>query len=350
MEGPFRFDARPLTTYSGLWNDSEDLENDAAPAMERQLVRARIAAGDHDRNSLTDYIFWRRHPNLRGLRIQAGQRALINEWMAISRDIVLPVLAGAEPGAAVSPAVRDKQVTAFLNMAARSMPGLGISLRELLERHRATQSPEIPIEVLLAFIYYEAGGRLFDDATAGKWDAKRQRYIPAFFELGVFQTPAGVHGCRNENGKKVCAYRPPGPNVAGSQFGKGWFLITGTYPTERNWQDPVMQVRIGLWDLASTGDRIRCEYPALFPNKHSEWYVRMAILFSFAVGAGWTRAFLKRHGADLLRLPEEQRWDFLRGKYATLAGTLVQSIFRPENVDEKMALAAKIHAFVPAGW
>jgi len=125
---------------------------------------------------------------------------------------------------------------------------------------------------------------------------------------------------------------------------------TGTYPTERNWQDPVMQVRIGLWDLASTGDRIRCEYPALFPNKHSEWYVRMAILFSFAVGAGWTRAFLKRHGADLLRLPEEQRWDFLRGKYATLAGTLVQSIFRPENVDEKMALAAKIHAFVPAGW
>ena len=48
--------------------------------------------------------------------------------------------------------------------------------------------------MLLAFIHFEAG-RLFDDATAGKWNEKYKKYIPSFYELGVFQTPAGDHGC-----------------------------------------------------------------------------------------------------------------------------------------------------------
>lgn len=348
--GPlFRFESGPYETYSEFWNGTGGLKNAVPQAMERQLVQARITAGDHDRNSLTDYIFWRRHPELRGMRIGTGQRDLVNEWMAILRDIVLPVLSAAGSGVTPTPAAGDSQVTAVLHMAARQVPGLGITLRELLEQHRAQQSPEIPIEVLLAFIYFEAGHLLFDDATAGKWNNSSQSYSPAFFELGIFQTPAGEHGCRNVNGTKVCAFRPPGNNIAGSQFGKGWHYFTGTYPTERNWNDPVMQVRIGLWDLATTGDRIRDEYPGLFPNKQSEWYVRMAVLFSFAVGAGWTRAFLNRYGAYLLQLPEDRRWDFLRSKYAALPGRSGQSVFMSGNVDKKMALAAKVHALGPMG-
>ena len=243
-----------------------------------------------------------------------------------------------KPGATVS----DRQVGETLAMAAKKAPGLGITLEELLLRHKA-DSGDIPIEVLLAFIRKEAGTHLFDDATAGKWSEKYQKYSPSFYELGVFQTPAGDHGCIREGGKKMCKYEPPGYNVRGSQFGKGWYRLTKTYPTEANWKDPTMQVRIGLWDLNSTGERVVKAFPELFPSKGSEWYVRMAVLYSFSKGAGWTRAYLSKYKNELLTLPEGQRWDFMRGKPAYLKGRGTKT-FDPENVDEKMALAAKLRA------
>jgi hypothetical protein len=102
-----------------------------------------------------------------------------------------------------------------------------------------------------------------------------------------------------------------------------------------------MQVRIGLWDLSSTGERVAKVFPELFPSRRSEWYLRMAVLYSFSKGAGWTRAFLSKYQNDLLALPESQRWDFLRGKPAYLKGRGTKT-FDPENVDKKMALAAKL--------
>ena len=70
-----------------------------------------------------------------------------------------------------------------------------------------------------------------------------------------------------------------------------------------------MQVRIGLWNLTSPANRIRNdkEFMALFPSKQSEWYLRMAVLYSFAAGAGWTSAFLRTYKNQLLALPEGQR-------------------------------------------
>ena len=106
-------------------------------------------------------------------------------------------------------------------------------------------------------------------ATAGKWNEKHKRYIPSFYELGVFQTPAGDHGCTNEAGVKACRYRPPGRNVENSQFGKGWRRLAGAYATEGNWKDPTMQVRIGLWDLTSTADRVHTAFADLFPSRRS---------------------------------------------------------------------------------
>jgi hypothetical protein len=244
-----------------------------------------------------------------------------------------------KPGATVS----DRQVGETLAMAAKKVPGLGITLEELLLRHKA-DSGDIPIEVLLAFIRKEAGTHLFDDATAGKWNEKYQKYSPSFYELGVFQTPAGDHGCIRESGKKTCKYEAPGHNVEGSQFGKGWYRLKRTYPTKENWRDPMMQVRIGLWDLNSTGERVAKAFPALFPSKRSEWYLRMAVLYSFSKGAGWTRAYLSKYENELLALPESQRWDFLRGKPAYLKGYGTKTEFDPENVDEKMALASKLSA------
>ena len=50
------------------------------------------------------------------------------------------------------------------------------------------------------------------------------------------------------------------------------------------------------------------------------------------------RAFLRKYKNELLALPEAKRWDFLRGK------TVGTFRFNPENVDKKMALAAKLRA------
>lgn len=307
-------------------------------------VTIKIAAGERDANKLANSVFWRRHPELAGQKIRSDQRDLANEWLAILRDVVRPTLARLG-GGATAPSGGD--VAAAFKMAARAVPGLGITLRALLERHRSRQAPDMPIEVLLAFVYKEAGHKTFADATSGKLNPKNQQYSPSFFELGVFQTPAGAHGCRPIGGKKVCAYSPPGHDVARSQFGKGWMQVAGRLPDASNWQDPDMQVRVGLWDLTTVGERIRKEFPDLFPTK-GLWYVRMAVLYSFSRGADWTRAFLKKYRGELARLPEAQRWTFLKGKQATRSNGATD-IFRPENVDAKMELAARLRAASSGG-
>ena len=303
-------------------------------SAERDTVRSSIAAGQRDASALADLVFFRRHPERRGRRIAAGEQSLADEWTTILRTIVLPELgsAGARSGAGATGG--DREVAQTLAMAKTPAPKLGISLEQLLVRHQAEWGG-IPIEVLLAFIHYEAG-RLFDDATAGNWSEKYKTYSPSFYELGVFQTPAGQHGCANESGVKTCKYPPPGRNVENSQFGKGWRRLAGVYPTADTWKNPTMQVRVGLWDLNSTADTVVAAFPDLFPSKQSEWWLRVAVLYSFAAGGGAARAFLRRYRQDLLALPEAKRWDFLRGK------SVGAFTFNPENVDKKMALAAKL--------
>jgi peptidoglycan hydrolase-like protein with peptidoglycan-binding domain len=322
----------PVGEFNFEWENFTQEFDDQRKLVERTAVKSRVAAGQRDPNALTDMVFFQRYPERRGQRLGANEHKLAAEWKTILRDIVLPELPRGRPG----PKVDDREVGQTLAMAATPVPGLGITLEQLLIRHQA-ESGGIPIEVLLAFIHFEAG-RLFADCTAGKWNETYMRYIPSFYELGVFQTPAGDHGCANEAGVKKCKYRPPGRNVENSQFGKGWRYLSGNYPTESNWKDPTMQVRVGLWDLNSTADRVRMDFKTLFPTRQSEWFLRMAVLYSFAAGAGAARSFLRKYKNELSALPEGMRWDFLRGKNV---GTFY---FNSENVDKKMALAARLRA------
>ncbi len=324
----------PARELNVEWENFEREFDGTRKIAERAAVKSRVAAGQRDPDALADMVFFRRHPERSGRPLRADEYKLVYEWRSILRDVVLPMLARepVQPVAGVK--LSDREVGSTLAMAATTVRGLEITLEQLLIRHQA-ESGGIPVEVLLAFIHYEAG-RLFDDATAGKWNERYMKYIPSFYELGVFQTPAGDHGCTNGAGAKKCKYRPPGRNVENSQFGKGWRRLAGAYPTESNWKDPTMQVRVGLWDLSSTADRVRMDFRALFPSKQSEWFLRMAVLYSFAAGAGAARSFLRKYKNELLALPEGKRWDFLRGKNV---GT---SYFNPENVDKKMSLAAKL--------
>jgi Putative peptidoglycan binding domain len=326
----------PAAEFNVEWNNLDKELDDTHAIAERAAVKSRVVAGQRDPNALTDMVFFGRHPERRGRRLRADEHNLAHEWKAILRDVVLPEVANGRGRPAASVKIHDREVAETLAMAAKKVKGLGITLEQLLIRHQP-ESGGIPNEVLLAFIHYEAG-RLFDDATAGKWNETYKRYIPSFYELGVFQTPAGDHGCINEAGAKKCKYAPPGRNVGKSQFGMGWRRIAGTYPTDSDWKDPTMQVRVGLWDLSSTADRVRIDFAALFPSKQSEWFLRMAVLYSFAAGAGAVRSFLRKYKNELLALPEGKRWDFLRGK------NVGAFYLNPENVDKKIALAAKLRA------
>jgi hypothetical protein len=346
----------PVNAITSSWIQQAMIRSALRSGNEPLAVRFAISAGVRDENKLTDLVFYTRYPQRLGKKLMRGD-PLIPKWLEIRDRVVRPVLrapvapstpsapATSAPKPAPSVKVADREVAATLIMAARKVPGLGITLEELLLRHKA-EFGNIPIEILLAFIRKEAGTHLFDDATAGYWNKKTKKYIPQpkFYELGVFQTPAGIHGCVPDNGNRKCTYEPPGHKVEGSQFGKGWYRLTKTYPTKDNWKDPTMQVRIGLWDLSSTGERVAAGFPTLFLTKSSEWYLRMAVLYSFSKGAGWTRAYLSKYKTQLQALPESQRWDFLRGKSVYLERYGTKPRFDPENVDEKMALAAEIRA------
>jgi hypothetical protein len=331
---PIPTQTTPASELNFEWENPPQEFNNTRTSAERAVVKSLVAAGQRNPNALADMVFFQRHPEHRGQRIGANEHKLAAEWKTILTVIVLPELArvGARPAGGVK--VGSSEVAQTLAMAAKPVPGLGITLEQLLIRHQAETSG-IPIEVQLAFIHFEAG-RLFDDATAGKWSEKYKKYIPSFYELGVFQTPAGDHGCTNEAGVKRCKYPPPGRCVENSQFGKGWRHLAGTYPTESNWKDPTMQVRVGLWDLNTTADSVRNSFKDLFPSNQSEWYLRMAVLYSFAAGPGAARALLRTYKSKLLGLREGERWGFLR---AENVGT---AYFK--NVDEKMALAAKLRS------
>jgi hypothetical protein len=248
--------------------------------------------------------------------------------------------APAPPPGAKAPSV-DREVAAALRIAKRAVPGMsGKTIEALVEEWRLKICPEIPLPILLAFIRYESGGN-FDDATHGT--AKNGWTVPAFYELGLFQTPAGLHGRCSGPKPESCQFGPPG------QEGKTpstWVRLCKQIGADpRTWKNPVTQVRVGLMDLESAAARLRKDYPDLFTTRGSDWDLRMAVLYTFSRGGGYARSFLRPYRQQLLALPESSRWRFLQDKVVTITGTGGQKIrraFLGDNVEKKMVLAGKL--------
>lgn len=311
---------------------------------ERRLVMSQIVANQRDPYKLTDAVFYVRHPEFRGKRIGDGQTAYKNEWLSILNNMVHPLLtksvvAGSPayiPGTTVA---GDADVRAAQFIAAKPVPGMPwITIQQLIEKWRPIIAPEIPLPVLLGFIRFESGGN-FQDATHGSPRNNPPYTQPAFYELGLFQTPAGLHGMCHAGDYSSCANKPPGPEIPGQP--STWSRLCkqiGANPDD--WTNPVTQVRVGLLDLKTAADRIHAAYPDIFALAGSDWYLRMAVLLPFARGGGFARAFLSQYRAELTRLPEDRRWDFLRGKTVAVRGGVWT--FDPDNVDKKMALARKL--------
>jgi len=309
-----------------------DFEAAKSQSDERAYVETQSAANQRDPNRLTDAVFNLRHPELRGKRLTKEQTALSNEWKSILRTVVQPVLAraGQQPVSAA-----DADVAAARVIAHEPVPGMpGVTIQQLIEKWRPEIAPEIPLPVLLGFMRFESGGN-FGDATHGSPRNHPPYTQPAFYELGLFQTPAGLHGSCTGGDHSSCTETPPGREVAGDP--STWARLCkkiGADPGK--WKNPTTQVRVGLLDLKTGADAIRAAYPDLFPKPGSDWYLRMAVLLPFARGGGFARAFLRAFRADLAKLPEDRRWDFLRSK--RVGGWT----FDASNVDKKMALAAKL--------
>jgi hypothetical protein len=302
------------------------------PGNEAVLVEGRLAAGVRDENALTDLVFLARHPELAGQRLRKGQEALMAEWRRIRAEIVRPALSGGgratPPGPAPTPAATDKEVLAAVKRwnLPTGLPTTPL-FAQLVDRWRP---PHLPLPLLVAFSSLEAFG--WTDATHG---TKRNCWTrPAFYELGVFQVPAGLHGScssgpREDCNHQKCQYDPPGRDPQGKS---PWFRICHSLGLDPlKWTDPTTQVRVGVQNLETDAATVRRLHPRLFPDKGSDWALRASVLMPFGPGIGYTLNLLKTHRAQLELLPESARWAFLRARGAVTA-----------KVDDKMTRARKL--------
>jgi hypothetical protein len=118
-------------------------------------------------------------------------------------------------------------------------------------------------------------------------------------------------------------------------------LCTSIGANPDHWQDPSTQVQVGLLNLENAAQAIRARNRDLFSVPGNDWDLHAAVLLPFAGGGGYTQNLLNLYRAQLARLPEDQRWAFLRNKMiAQGAGSYDYKI--ADNVDKKMSLAAKL--------
>ncbi|HYF15040.1 MAG TPA: DUF2272 domain-containing protein [Phycisphaerales bacterium] len=86
---------RPFTAYEGEFETSGGTSVVSPPQSERASVARAIGSGNRDETSLTNAVFFARHPERSGAAIkmeEPGGPALAREWIGIRDTIVKPLL------------------------------------------------------------------------------------------------------------------------------------------------------------------------------------------------------------------------------------------------------------------
>jgi hypothetical protein len=102
LESPFDDYAGPVEEMRSWWGGERESGSEAE-TPEQLAVRLMITTGTRDESSLTNSIFFARHPERNGRPIEPGEQrfgVLRDEWLEIRETIVRPMLARIPAGAA----------------------------------------------------------------------------------------------------------------------------------------------------------------------------------------------------------------------------------------------------------
>lgn len=119
-------------------------------------VASRILAGERDVNTLTNLVFYTRHPKLpTGYRIQPHEKGLVREWLDIRDKLIKPLLQRLK----TSP-INEPQRVSSERPLAKSTASAELNrfrgLVPLLNRERS----DIPLDFLLGWIAVESNGKI----------------------------------------------------------------------------------------------------------------------------------------------------------------------------------------------
>jgi len=161
-----------MTALLSLRSSHDELASQGS--SESSLIGARIAAGVRNENTLTDDVFFARHPEMGRTPIAERQRQLAIEWLGIRDRLVRPALAG--PGAPTSSPPRPSPASTPAADPALALGTLACDLPGRRPfRYRFTTDDLL---TTARFLVGEAGGRDNAENRGTLW-AMLNRY--AFF-------------------------------------------------------------------------------------------------------------------------------------------------------------------------
>jgi hypothetical protein len=334
MNDEFSLEVEPLNAYAEVSNEFglfDRIGSTVRRGAEGLKVQEAIQRGERDENKLTSLIFYARHPERGGRRLERGEPnfdQLSKEWLDIRDRLVRPIIhSQAQPPASTSSTGKQplpstsrcpdsptswgreklpKMRRWLQDKDLRAKKLLDVPVGSTLRAMTPQVFPGVPAEAIAGFC---ANANVTENTTEGI------RAQP-FHEMGLFGTEGGPRAGPAPN---------PDPNAKDNSWGKlanhplVRQLLGGRSATmEHNrWKTQIPdQVAIGLVNVRRHGENVvRLLDARLRPDvstSSSPFFVACCFM-GWSAGDGTAAKHFNRFADALARVPENQRWGrFLR--------------------------------------